>query len=772
MSITIRNKGTRNGIIVLLAFAFTVFMLGNIVTEPWHTITNVSGDGGKNNFTFLYHVLFGKGVWFKGMNYPYGEHVTYADAQPLLSVPLSYIGKYCTVSGLLTLMWWAVVLSYILGFYYLVKLFSFFKVDFWLALVGAALIIEMNPQLGRLGGHYGLSYVSFVPALFYFTYLYNLHGAYRYIIYLVIVGLVHAFLHPYYAAVFLIWVSFYSFGYFVSVRASIRNKIKHLIPVMSTAVLLFGIIALFMRATDPCTDRPITPWGTLNHTTTLKDLFTAPVSTIWHFLLEKHWVTEHIMEVGEGNCYAGFAALMAFPISVYFAFRARKKGIELPQNGYQIWWIVGGLALLLAMGVPFVWHMQWLLDYVSFLKQFRTLGRFAWVFYYIITIYAVVSFQSILVFFKGRSKFGSALVAFLLGIWCFEAYGYRRVINIVATNGKWEFDHAFKPEDGGLKKLLADHHLSRDSFQAALVLPYFSNGSEKLWVNCNNDLGAWVSTNALEIGLTLNLPLFDAAMSRTSWKVAFNEVRFNAGPYCEKQPLTMLIDKRPVLLSVVDGGELNPDQSFMLKACDSIGRYKNAVYYIFHPEKALANDRQFVDSVNQLVEKCSIGDTCLYSTNSWVVNHFDGYPHRLALFGRGAAPFQEESGKELFSYSVQPADCKQLYEFSVWFKLGSQDYKSPSVHIECYNKSGAKLKELDALTKESVDIENMWFRDFAWFTIPDSCVTVKGFLYPNDPISYFAMDEMMLRPANAIIVSKSENGKMVNNHIFPPIKTH
>ena len=39
--------------------------------------------------------------------------------------------------------------------------------------------------------------------------------------------------------------------------------------------------------------------------------------------------------------------------------------------------------LLLSMCLPFQLGMEFLVDWLPFLKQFRSLGRFAWVFYYV-----------------------------------------------------------------------------------------------------------------------------------------------------------------------------------------------------------------------------------------------------------------------------------------------------------------------------------------------------------------------------------------------------
>jgi hypothetical protein len=61
--------------------------------------------------------------------------------------------------------------------------------------------------------------------------------------------------------------------------------------------------------------------------------------------------------------------------------RKRPAGIMVSETGFQpLWLFIAFSALLFSMGAPFTWHMEWLLDYASALRQFRTLGRFAWIF--------------------------------------------------------------------------------------------------------------------------------------------------------------------------------------------------------------------------------------------------------------------------------------------------------------------------------------------------------------------------------------------------------
>lgn len=77
-------------IVYAVAMIVTIYMLSYIVLTPGSVLLSTTGDAGKNYFTYLYHSLYGNGMHFDGMNYPYGEHIIFTDGQPLLSVLQGY----------------------------------------------------------------------------------------------------------------------------------------------------------------------------------------------------------------------------------------------------------------------------------------------------------------------------------------------------------------------------------------------------------------------------------------------------------------------------------------------------------------------------------------------------------------------------------------------------------------------------------------------------------------------------------------------------------
>lgn len=187
---------------VLVALLAAIFIWQKVVLDPGNICVDIGGDGGKNYYTYLYHSLHGKGAWFMGMNYPYGEHIVYADGQPALSVPLSYL-PFITPQIALAVMHLAMMLSFVLGIVFTYKILVAFNIHPAGAIFFSVLILTISPQVYKTFGHFGLSYMSVIPMLFYWSICYHKLRRPKYILFIFLLGCLASFIHPYFAAFFL-----------------------------------------------------------------------------------------------------------------------------------------------------------------------------------------------------------------------------------------------------------------------------------------------------------------------------------------------------------------------------------------------------------------------------------------------------------------------------------------------------------------------------------------------------------------------------------------
>ena len=767
---------------VVFAAVLTTYSLSHIVTHPWHEITELGADGGKNIFTYLYQVVYGKGLWFEGMNYPYGEHITYTDGQPLLSVPLSLLANRMSLEGALTVMWWFIAASYVLSIVYCFKILLQLGVKPLAAMCLAGLVTIFSPQMLRISGHYALSCACVLPMLFYWSLLYYNTGRWKYPVYIFILGLLSTFLHPYYAAVSLVWAGSYALGYLLINKQPLPHRVKHIAPLLTAVGTVFAIFGVFMRLTDTAQNRPATPFGILNNCTHIKDIITSIHSPVWA-AIKGHGIAGKVSTGGEGYTYIGIAValvtLLSFMKFIVLKWskkpRNNKLGIQFPH----LFLFMAFVALLFSMGAPFTWRLEWLLNYASLLKQFRTLGRFSWIFYYIITIYGSVTAYSWYGQLVAAHKklWGNALLLTFIGLWGFEASGYIARTHKVVEIGYGAYDDFVSAKEQNCQQFLKEKGFKKENFQAVLVLPFFETGSEKLWVCSNENTSAWAVAIGIKAGMQLHLPLIDAMLSRTSWDIAFKQVKIAGGPYTYKPMLNDIKNDKPFLLLQADNEVLNPDQQYLLGCSDSIGHFPHCVVYACYPGRIRASDKQLQDF--ELPVKSTFGhvtplygitnDTCIKYTGPWYSKRFDeNTDGPFMFFGYSYHCYKPGQEPVIAAIPIKPAGS-QLYEFSCWFKVTGYDYRSPECSIEQYDSLGKCIKTDVAYTKESTDNifrqGCLWLRCNHFFLLSENTRLVKCTIADIPGHTYEGFNELMLRPANSIIISRLiGTAYMINNH--------
>ncbi|NCX94847.1 MAG: hypothetical protein EBX41_00305 [Chitinophagia bacterium] len=687
-----------NWVAWVFACLLTAYIFSPILRYHAMVMPSLSSDGGKNLFTYLFHILHDKGLHFSGMNYPYGEHIVFTDGQPLLSVPLSYLKGKITIENALVVLWAGIMLSYVVAIRTCTQILIHFKLPPWLAMLFGGLIVSCSPQIFRVSGHFALSYACAIPMLFYYTLQYHDLKKLKYPIYIFVSGTLFTFLHPYFSAMSLVWLGCYAVAYFITAKGTLIDKIKHLLPLKMAVVGVFLVFWVFMKITDPATDRPITPYGILEYCTRGLDIFTSSVSPYWQMIVQ-NTPFKKICHGGEGYAYTGWAVLTMLTLLIIhapFVYFFKKKVKFLPVHAPHfsgVWVLVALFALLFSMGVPFVWNMDWLLDYASLLKQFRTLGRFVWIFYYIATIYgAVLAYHNgMLLLEQGKRVLVVILGVLFMAIWGYEAKCY-------------------------------------------------------------------IDTALMAV---------DLMMSRSRWGQTFEQVRIAGGCYTQKAQWLHGSDKRPLLLMVLYAEKPDPNQEYLISASTYIGHFDVCKLYACYPERLLAIDKAKKDSAKAIANTLRAGqDTCLVNVGTWYINHLDSCKADSTFFSTGAFPYTLRKEIPLIDVPIAPVigDTPVLYEFSCWALVGREDYKTPYFHLFLYDSSGKQLFDTDMLTKESTDNNGLWLRNGYFFYMPPACRRVKCWLVEPDN-AYKAIDETMIAPANATIISKDKAGRtMVNNH--------
>lgn len=754
---------------VLVAAWLTNRALWYLISEPWHCITEPGGDGAKNIFSYLYHCMYGSGFIMQGMNYPYGEHIVYTDGIPFLSVLQASMGNVSTGTAL-TVLWWSVGISYVISAVFLGKTLRRFGVNAWLAILFGVIIAIMTPQWLRMRAHHALSFNFVIPMLFYWSVAYVADGKWKYWLWVIIMGFVAGLIHPYFSGIILVWILLYVTGYFILSKDPWPRKIWHSAPPMAAAVIAPGLVMLVVKLTDHVGGRPSAPYISNENYTRIMDVMSSYFSPFWKAAVD-HAILPYASTGGEGFSYPGLVPLVVLLAVVPVAYYRKRYLPALPDatEGKQVpfmspvWVFMALVALVLSAGIPFRWGMEWLKNIFFIFKQFRSMGRFAWIFYYISAVYAVVMVCRWHAEMKSRgyAMWANVLFALVVFVWGYEVKGYVRSSRKLANLARYNYDQMFSVNEENWHDFLTAHGRKADQFQAVLGLKYFNVGTDKIWVG---DPG-WLIALCARASLQLHLPMIDEMAARSSWDIAKKQVKLVAGPYAAKPMLDDLNNNKPFLLMDYNLGPLDPDQSSLLNASDFIGKFSDCRVYACYPDRIKRNDSIAEETARAAILYMS-GDTCINCNSTWVVRHYDNHPNDSVLSGKGALPLIKEKDSIVATLPLYIPTDSVLYEFSCWFLLEKGNYYSPDVELTLVNKTGKTLKQLTAWTTKSTDNRRMWFRTSEYFYVPRDCVSIICRLVNNPRPAYHAMDELQLRPAEGTIISLRDKNMIVNNHFL------
>jgi len=224
---------------------------------------------------------------------------------------------------------------------------------------------------------------------------------------------------------------------------------------------------------------------------------------------------------------------------------------------------------------------------------------------------------------------------------------------------------------------------------------------------------------------------------------------------------------KPILLLKLDEDTRDPDQMYLLDASEPIGHYLQYDVYAFYPGRLLGNDKKMRDSIAPVIKMMATGDTCIHFAGYWWVSHFEGGDRADGFHSIGGLHYGQRSKYKVVKYALIPQKDDQLYEFSYWVRLSKMNYLSPEIRLDMLDSTDKVIASESIRAAESADNSGLWFRAGKYIKIPGSTRSVTYTIVPTARQSYISLDEVMIRPADAIIISKLGDGNiMVNNHLM------
>lgn len=767
------NKKTfLTGLLITFLFSFTYLFIiyGSILKSPNTTYFTTRGDGLKAYYFFKYHVDHDSSYWrTSGMNYPYGEQTFYTDAQSLVTNTIKFISSNIVDISSYTvgIINFLTLISIVIGALAIFMIFYKLKMPVIYSSLISVAIIYLSPQIGRFGGHFSLSYLFFLPVMFYLMMQFYEK---RKVSTSVLIGLLTFFsigTHMYFLGFFALLLLFFWIYILFFDKKNPASFKSFFINVFIQILLPVIIINIIMYLNDWATHRTSFPWGFLYYRAYPESIFlpiAKPYGRFFHKLSTFNYIN------WEGYAYVGFVAaigfLLVFGRILSRLFTLRFKNIlRVTNNDFLnllFWTSFAGL--LYSFGIPFVLWMEDLVKYMGPIKQMRGISRFAWIFYYVMNI---IVFYLI---YLNSKKIKNIYLKYLwltipLIIISYDAwsFSYWRGDSL---NNKFEI---LDDRDNKLSENQWVHKISAEKYQAIIPIPYFHIGSENIWVGSKCNISKYLYIACLKTGLPTNAVM----LSRTSINQTYNNVQIFHEPYRKLEILQDYKSEKPFLLLVINCDEISVHEKNIVEKSKKLLETKNFSLYEM-PFNILIN---IADSLKDNI-KNEINSRQLFTFNkllysdsikSFVYKNFDNSHSILTYNGLGAKTGDLTKYNRIVETQIPNAKPDENFIVSFWFGNFSKDLhprskveillKDSKEDIYYYKNvnAGSLLKIIDgdwALLEHKFKLKN-----------PDDKLFItiwNDYIISGDLI----IDDLLIRPENEDVYSVTPDKVTKNTRYF------
>ncbi len=540
------------------------------------------GDGFKNYYTLHSYLQQGDDTdfWkFEQMNYPYGDYVFFTDNTPLLAVSVKLFSKYIydiSDHGVFILNLFC-ILGILLSVVLCWKILSRFIRHNWMLFVFSLSFVWLNPQILRLKvGHFNLSFSWLLLLCIWWLIRLAEVGpcervkAIRLSVYLFLTIVAASFFHLYYAMLLSVVVGSFFLAWAFTKRKDIKAALRQLswgIGISAGAlVTVLGIIRLI---DGYYAIRKSTPEGYDFGSWRLKmaALFSEREwNTIGTpFSPETRFIHESGIYLGSFCVYGLWVVLLLWLLrsSERISWKDIRENDRLKASILGFLMFAGVLSIFIALGEkhyffgtkhkfynllnPFL-YLGMVTDTI---KQFRCLGRFSWVFYWVLSFGLLYILQF---YWEQGGRFKKALVILLTLCAVIDTANILDFQNHQYAGNNLTHTKHLSP---ALK--IADQVNIAD-YQALMPLPFYHNGSEDYnhTVDPPEDFYIFMVQMAEKTGL----PCMGSKMSRTppAHPKSFLSI------FLDEQPAPELLEElndKPILV-VVNKKHLNDRKWFRL----------------------------------------------------------------------------------------------------------------------------------------------------------------------------------------------------------------
>ncbi|MBN1767771.1 MAG: hypothetical protein JXR50_05765 [Prolixibacteraceae bacterium] len=559
---------------ILLTIILVLLAFSKIIPNINQVYFSKHGDGFRTYYGMYYHAKYDTTYHrIEAMNYPWGEIINFTDCQPPVSNSIKFISQniyditdYTTGinNGLM-------IFSLLLASIFIYLILRKLKIATWYSSILALCIVFLSPQIQRMGGHFSLSWMFWIPLSIYLLLHFDEKKSWSLSMLIALCAYIAGSMHYYFLAFWLfLFFPYWFYRWFIlKDKPFQKSDLLHLLIQVIVPLL---ILQLNLLLNDSISDRTSSPWGFYSFHGRFAGVFLPLFKSYFPFFNEMSFAKK---VPWEAFSYIGLVSSTGFFILSYqwLSKSIKQKKIQSYTGHKMLDYLMGisFLILLFSFGIPFVLGLDKLRQFAGPLGQLRGLARFGWLFYYTINI---VIFRHIFIYFfkTGKSIKVKAVTLLLLGIFVFEAFSYSGKYQNTLNNHIPD-NHINK--EGSLASFVKDQ-VNANLYQAVLPLPYFNIGSESIWLEpkCQSMQNSFIAS------MHTGLPNIGVMAARTSLSQTYKNIALTLTPWKEYEVLNDYTSEKPLLLMVAScEDQLNENEKRLIKHSSLVGNKDETTFY-------------------------------------------------------------------------------------------------------------------------------------------------------------------------------------------------
>ncbi len=729
-------------ITIFLCLIMAYPIIGHVLISPNEYMYTFGGDGLTIYYDMIYHVMYGNGTHFTGMNYPYGEMIYMTDAQGALTQILQWINSnvYNISDYIVGIVNFLNAFSIILGSIILYILLRKFKIEIWISIVFSALIILLSPQIFRLISHFGLAYLFAIPLCFLWIIRKQENLKIEWFdVFVFFLILFMTFNNPYLG--FIMAAVLGLSGAYLWIKH--RFKIKHLY-ISFIGVLPLLMVFSYLKFFDNVKDRLKIQWGYFD-LMTLPEGVIRPSNSHMDVLLQlignqgNSLDFENKLNLGIVTVVLGILCILSLIFKKFL-----KSSFSVSETFKPI--LIASLLLFVyASGYFFLpFKQDFIEDKLSFMLMFKAVGRLSWPFYYSMTILAVLYLNHL---FKNLNKpLGIVFVLLVAIIWKWEINTYV----LPEFRDKKHSNFLSVKQSDKVLNIFGENNIKVSDFQAILSLPKLMTWTD----NFVSEVNWSAQYNSMNISRTTGLPLINAMLSRMSIGQTAEKVELHAHPYIRKSLVDKLDGEKDILIVLGhDYPALTLGEAYLIDMSDTLYYEPNGFVLMRLAVKNINNNQTFKKAKEKIEE-----------SNHVNIDHFymgyDEDDSRYSYFGKGSMKISKGVHNIFSDTLISPFE--DSYTFSMWTRFDNKKYGIGWFTCEVKEENGNVIYRETPDTRRSNDVHGEWIRTEMTFPVKDRCTINITF----DTNRELYIDELLIQPAKSTIIHKdtSKNRVLFNGY--------